>query len=282
MHTVVCIKQVPDTSEVRIDPKTNTMIRGGVPSIINPDDRHAIEAAVTLKEQFGGRVTILSMGPPQAIAALKEAISLGADEAVLCSDRGFAAADTLATSYVLWAAILRLSEEEPVDLVLCGKQAIDGDTGQVPPGIATRLGWPQLTYVRRIQEIDFARRYIRVERIADGGIEVLESRLPAVVTVGREINEPRYASLPGMLRAARYQPRIWDRNFLDLDPEQIGLRGSPTIVSKVWAPPRRQRPPVIMIPDADRDPDAAAARLLDYLLKDGVLEWAPAPVPAAE
>ncbi len=151
MHTVVCIKQVPDTSEVRIDPKTNTMIRGGVPSIINPDDRHAIEAAVTLKEQFGGRVTILSMGPPQAIAALKEAISLGADEAVLCSDRGFAAADTLATSYVLWAAILKLSEEEPVDLVLCGKQAIDGDTGQVPPGIATRLGWPQLTYVRRIQ-----------------------------------------------------------------------------------------------------------------------------------
>jgi electron transfer flavoprotein beta subunit len=282
MHTVVCIKQVPDTSEVRIDPKTNTMIRGGVPSIINPDDRHAIEAAVTLKEQFGGRVTILSMGPPQAIAALKEAISLGADEAVLCSDRGFAAADTLATSYVLWAAILKLSEEEPVDLVLCGKQAIDGDTGQVPPGIATRLGWPQLTYVRRIQEIDFARRYIRVERIADGGIEVLESRLPAVVTVGREINEPRYASLPGMLRAARYQPRIWDRNFLNLDPEQIGLRGSPTIVSKVWAPPRRQRPPVIMIPDADRDPDAAAARLLDYLLKDGVLEWAPAPVPAAE
>ncbi len=121
-----------------------------------------------------------------------------------------------------------------------------------------------------------------MERIADGGIEVLESRLPAVVTVGREINEPRYASLPGMLRAARYQPRIWDRNFLDLDPEQIGLRGSPTIVSKVWAPPRRQRPPVILIPDADRDPDAAAARLLDYLLKDGVLEWAPAPVPAAE
>src|SRR5579884_2681324 len=139
MHTVVCIKQVPDTSEVRIDPKTNTMIRGGVPSIINPDDRHAIEAAVTLKEQFGGRVTILSMGPPQAIAALKEAISLGADEAVLCSDRGFAAADTLATSYVLWAAILKLSEEEPVDLVLCGKQAIDGDTARSRP--ASRRAW---------------------------------------------------------------------------------------------------------------------------------------------
>src|SRR5579884_1183227 len=282
MHIVVTIKQVPDTSEVRIDPKTNTMIRGGVPSIINPDDRHAIEAAVRLKEQFGGRVSIVSMGPPQAIAALKEAISLGADDAVLMSDRGFAAADTLATSYVVWGAITKLNEEEPVDLVIAGKQAIDGDTGQVPPGVAMRLGWPQLTYVRRIQEVDPERRTIRVERLADGGVEVLEARLPAVVTVGREINEPRYASLPQLLRAARYQPRIWDRNFLDLDPEQIGLRGSPTIVSKVWAPPRRQRPPVILIPDADRDPDAAAARLLDYLLKDGVLEWAPAPVPAAE
>jgi electron transfer flavoprotein beta subunit len=282
MHAVVTIKQVPDTSEVRIDPKTNTMIRGGVPSIINPDDRHAIEAAVTLKEQFGGRVTILSMGPNQAIAALKESISLGADEAVLCSDRGFAAADTLATSYVLWAAVLKLHEEMPVDLVISGKQAIDGDTGQVPPGVATRLGWPQLTYVRRIPSVDFERRVIRVERIADGGIEVLESRLPAVVTVGREINEPRYASLPAMLRAARYEPHVWDKTILGLDDRHIGLKGSPTIVSKVWAPPPRQRPPVVMIPDAESDPDRAAAELLEHLITDGVVEWAPAPVRAAE
>ena len=282
MHAVVTIKQVPDTSEVRIDPKTNTMVRGGVPSIINPDDRHAIEAAVALKDQFGGRVTILSMGPPQAIAALKEAISLGADEAVLCSDRGFAAADTLATSYVLWAAVCKLGEEAPVDLVIAGKQAIDGDTGQVPPGVAMRLGWPQLTYVRRIQTVDFDRRRIRVERLADGGIEVLEACLPAVVTVGREINEPRYASLPSMLRAARYQPRVWDKNYLGLDDQQIGLRGSPTIVSKVWAPPPRKREPVVMIPDADRDPAGAAARLLDYLIEEGVLEWAPAPARAAD
>jgi electron transfer flavoprotein beta subunit len=282
MHAVVTIKQVPDTSEVRIDPKTNTMIRGGVPSIVNPDDAHAIEAAVSLKEQFGGRVTILSMGPPQAIAALKEAISLGADEAVLCSDRGFAAADTLATSYVLWAAILKLHEEEPVDLVISGKQAIDGDTGQVPPGVATRLGWPQLTYVRRIQAVDLDRNQIRVERLADGGVEILESRLPAVVTVGREINEPRYASLPAMLRAARYQPRVWDKNALGLDEQQIGLRGSPTIVSKVWAPPRRQRPPVVMIPDAERDPDRAARQVLDLLIADGLLDWAPAPARATD
>src|SRR5579875_805070 len=281
MHAVVTIKQVPDTSEVRIDPKTNTMIRGGVPSIVNPDDTHAIEAAVRLKEQFGGKVTILSMGPPQAIIALKEAISLGADDAVLCSDRGFAAADTLATSYVLWAAILKLNEEEPVDLVLSGKQAIDGDTGQVPPGVATRLGWPQLTYVRKILEFDPQARRIRVERLADGGIELLESRLPAVVTVGREINEPRYASLPNMLRAARYQPRIWDRKTLNLDETKIGLRGSPTIVSKVWAPPRRQRPPVIMLSHGDRDPDAVAADLLDRLIADGAFDWAPTPAPAA-
>src|SRR3954470_2681393 len=163
MHAVVTIKQVPDTSEVRIDPKTNTMIRGGVPSIVNPDDAHAIEAAVGFKERFGGKVTILSMGPPQAIAALKEAISLGADDAVLCSDRGFAAADTLATSYVVWAAVRKLDEEEPVDLEISGKQAIDGDTGQVPPGVAMRLGWPQLTYVRRIDEVDFEQRRMRVE-----------------------------------------------------------------------------------------------------------------------
>jgi electron transfer flavoprotein beta subunit len=282
MHAVVTIKQVPDTSEVRIDPKTNTMIRGGVPSIVNPDDTHAIEAAVALKEQFGGKVTILSMGPPQAIAALKEAISLGADDAVLCSDRGFAAADTLATSYVLWAAILKLNEEQPVDVVLSGKQAIDGDTGQVPPGVATRLGWPQLTYVRKIREIDFAAKRVVVERVADGGVEVLESQIPAVITVGREINEPRYASLPAMLRAARFRPRTWDKTYLELDPQQIGLRGSPTIVSKVWAPPRRQRDPVIMVPNADRDPDGAAATLLDFLAEDGVFDWLPAAAQAAK
>lgn len=282
MHAVVTIKQVPDTSEVRIDPKTNTMIRGGVPSIINPDDRHAIEAAVALKDRFGGKVTVLSMGPNQAIAALKEAISLGADEAVLCSDRHFAAADTLATSYVVWAAVLKLAEQEPVDLVISGKQAIDGDTGQVPPGVATRLDWPQLTYVRRIVDVDFEQQRIRVERIADGGVEVLESRLPAVVTVGREINEPRYASLPAMLRAARYQPVIWDKNDLQLDDEQIGLKGSPTIVAKVWAPAPRKREPVVMIPDGEHDPDAAAAELLNYLSKDGVFDWAPAPATAAD
>src|SRR5688572_1614431 len=147
MHAVVSIKQVPDTAEVRIDPRTNTMIRSGVPSIVNPEDVHAIEEAVRLKERFGGSISIVTMGPPQAIAALREAVSLGADRAILCADRGFAGADTLATSYVVWKAVARLDREDPVDLMLCGRQALDGDTGQVPPGVATRLGWPQLTSV---------------------------------------------------------------------------------------------------------------------------------------
>src|SRR5437762_1054391 len=194
MHAVVSIKQVPDTAEVRIDPRTNTMIRNGVPSIVNPEDVHAIEEAVRLKERFGGRVSVVTMGPPQAAAALREAISLGADVGFLCGDRGFAGADTLATSYVVWKAILRLSEDEPVDIMLCGRQALDGDTGQVPPGVATRLGWPQLTSVLKIDEIDFADKYIVVQRLVEGGREIVRSRLPAVITCTRELNIPRYAS----------------------------------------------------------------------------------------
>lgn len=244
MHAVVSIKQVPDTSEVRIDPRTNTMIRSGVPSIVNPDDVHAIEEAVRLKERFGGKVTVVTMGPNQATAALREAISLGADAGVLCADRGFAGADTLATSYVVWKAIRRVHREEPVDIMLCGRQALDGDTGQVPPGVATRLGWPQLTSVLKIDKVDFEERWVQVQRLVEGGREVVRSRLPAVLTCTREINIPRYPTFPNMIRAARYQPLIWDKAALDIaeDDPDIGLRGSPTIVSKVWAPPPRQRP----------------------------------------
>src|SRR2546430_20537 len=198
MHAVVSIKQVPDTAEVRIDPRTNTMIRAGVPSIVNPEDVHAIEEAVRLKERFGGRVSVVTMGPPQAMAALREAISLGADVGILCADRGFAGADTLATSYVVWKALQRLNEEEPVDIMLCGRQALDGDTGQVPPGVATRLGWPQLTSVLKIDEFDLEQRFIVVHRLVEGGREVVRARLPAVLTCTRELNMPRYAALPNM------------------------------------------------------------------------------------
>ncbi len=265
MHAVVSIKQVPDTAEVRIDPRTNTMIRSGVPSIVNPDDVHAIEEAVRLKERFGGKVTVLTMGPNQATAALREAISYGADHGILCADRGFAGADTLATSYVVWKAMLRITRDAPVDILLCGRQALDGDTGQVPPGVATRLGWPQLTSVLRIEEIDFERREVRVRRLVEGGHEIVLSRLPTVITCTRDLNTPRYASFPNMVRAARYQPTVWDKAALDIaeDDPNIGLRGSPTIVSKVWAPPPRQRPDAQRIDGSD--PDRAAAELAAVL-----------------
>ncbi|MBI4213495.1 MAG: electron transfer flavoprotein subunit beta/FixA family protein [Chloroflexi bacterium] len=271
MHIVVSIKQVPDTSEVRIDPRTNTMIRSGVPSIINPDDVHALEEAIRLKEQFGGRVTVVTMGPAQARDALRETISYGADEAILCSDRRFAGADTLATSYALWKAILKIGEAEPVDLLLCGRQALDGDTGQVPPGLATRLGWPQLTSVFKIEELELSARRIVVHRAVEGGEEIVCSRLPCVITCTREINIPRYPSFPNMVRAARYQPTTWDKTDLGIDDDsQIGLRGSPTIVSKVWAPGPRKRGATVLIDGSD--PEAAASQLVRLLMHEPLLE----------
>jgi len=270
MHAVVSIKQVPDTAEVRIDPRTNTMIRSGVPSIVNPDDVHAIEEAVRLKERFGGKVTVVTMGPSQAQAALREAISLGADVGILCADRGFAGADTLATSYVIWKALFRLNQEEPVDIMLCGRQALDGDTGQVPPGVATRMSWPQLTSVLKVEEIDFDQRYVVVQRLVEGGRERVRAQLPAVLTCTRDVNTPRYASFPNMVRAARYEPVIWDKAALGItdDDTNIGLKGSPTIVSKVWAPSPRQRGELTRIDGSD--PAEAADKLVDILVNLGV------------
>ncbi len=268
MHIVVSIKQVPDTTEVRIDPRTNTMIRAGAPSIVNPDDRHAIEEAVDLKEQFGGRVSVVTMGPNQAKDALREAVSYGADQSILLADRRFAGADTLATSYVLWKSILRLNSEAPVDLVLCGRQALDGDTGQVPPGIATRLGWPQLTSVLKVDEVNLEERWIKVQRMVEGGREIVRAKLPCVITCTREMNVPRYATFPNMVKAARYDPLVWDREALGIDDEsQVGLRGSPTIVSKVWAPAPRQRGATVWIDGSD--PDQAAERLIPILMEAG-------------
>src|SRR5688572_3234932 len=201
------------------------------------------------------------MGPPQATAAIREAISIGADEGILCGDRGFAGSDTLATSYVVWKAIERINREDPVDIVLCGRQALDGDTGQVPPGVATRMGWPQLTSVLKIDEIDFEQKFVVVERLVEGGREVVRAQLQAVLTCTRELNMSRYAAFPDMVRAARYQPIAWDKVALGIadDDPNIGLRGSPTIVSKVWAPAPRQRPGAQWI-QAD-DPEKAAGEL---------------------
>lgn len=264
MHAVVCVKQVPDTTEVRIDPRTNTLIRQGVPSIINPYDVHAIEAALGLRDRFGGRVTVISMGPPMYEKSLRKAISYGVDEAILISDRPIAGSDTFATSYVLAQGIRKLDENDPVDIIFCGKQAIDGDTGQVGPGVAQRLGIPLITYVMNIRSVDFEGMEIVAERKLEEARQVVRASLPAVITVEKEINEVRYAPLPELIRAARYQVPVWNVPKLNLDVKQLGIKGSPTRVTTTFVPPPRgggQR-----IPEADTDPRRAAAILADKLL----------------
>ena len=237
MHIAVCIKQVPDSAQIRVHPVTNTIMRQGVPAIINPFDLFALEEALRLKDRTGARVTVLSMGPPQAEEALKKCLSLGADATILVTDKAFSGADTLATSYVLAAALRTLHEQHPLDLVFTGKQTIDGDTAQVGPGIAIRLGYQLLTYVSRIEEIDPAARRIVVERRAEGGVQVLASRLPAVITMLEGGNPIRFADMTGMFRAARHQAQHWNRDSIGItDVTQIGLKGSPTVVAQVFAP----------------------------------------------
>ncbi len=237
MKIVVCIKQVPDTTDVKIDPATNTLIREGVPSIPNPYDVHALEMALEIKDSDPQtNITVISMGPPQAKEVLKKAISLGADEGILLTDRSFAGADTLATSYALSAAISKL---EP-DLVLCGKQAIDGDTAQVGPGIATRMGYTQLTYVSKIIKADLDNKEIIVERKLEDGIETLSAKLPALITVVKESNSIRYASLPNLMKSLTIEPKTWTKDDLSVDAQFLGLKGSPTFVVKIFTPPLKE------------------------------------------
>jgi electron transfer flavoprotein beta subunit len=236
LHAVVCIKQVPETTEVRFDPETNTMVREGVPGMINPFDEYAIEEALLTKERFGGKVTVLSMGPPQAAETLRKTLAMGVDQAVLVTDRAFAGADTLATSYTLAMAIRKLA---PVDIVFCGRQAIDGDTGQVGPGVAHRLGISQLTSVSKVKNIDWESGRIEVERLLESGIQVIESPLPALLTVVKDINQPRLPSLLRMKRAKQAEIPTWNATDIEADPAQIGLEGSPTQVIKTFSPPKR-------------------------------------------
>ncbi|MCL4517267.1 MAG: electron transfer flavoprotein subunit beta/FixA family protein [Firmicutes bacterium] len=264
MHSVVCLKQVPDTSQVHIDPKTGTMQRAGVPSIINPFDIHAVEEAMRVKDKYGGKVTVISMGPPQATEALKKAVSFGVDRAILITDRAFAGSDTLATSYVLAQAIRKIRETEPVDLIFCGKQTIDGDTAQVGPGIAARLEISQLTYIKKIREVDPQKREVTVERKVERGHEVIVSRLPALLTVVQELNIPRRASFPELLRAARFEVEIWNKDSLNVDPAALGLKGSPTTVKRIFAPPTR--PGGEMITDGQKDLATAVGALVEKLL----------------
>lgn len=238
LHIVACIKQVPDTKIIKMNPKTNTMDRRTAPAILNPYDSHAVEEAVRLKKRYGGTVSVLSMGPPPAVKAIKKCIEIGADEGYLITDRRFAGADTLATSYALTKALEKISKTNPVDLVICGKMTIDGDTGQVGPGIARRLNIPPLTSVNKVVEINKDEGYAIVHRKLEDGYEVVQSTLPCLFSVEKTINEVPYSPFPNMLKAAKYQPIIWSVDDLeDVDIKQLGLKGSPTIVSKVWAPP---------------------------------------------
>ena len=234
MNIVVCIKQVPYATNVRIDPVTNTLIRQGIESIINPFDAYAIEEGVRIRERLGeGKVTIVTMGPPQAENALREAISLGADDAILLASRAFAGGDTWATSLTLATAMKKIQP----DIVLTGKQAADGDTAQVGPGIACHLDWPQACYVSKIREIAKGRAV--VECLMETGKEVLEVELPAVLTVVKEINEPRLPSLKGKMRSKKAEIPVWDETVIGIDPALVGLKASPTAVKKTFSPTRR-------------------------------------------
>ncbi len=268
MQIVVCIKQVPDTTQVQIDPVTNTLIREGIPFIMNPYDTHALEEALRLKDCHGFKVTAISMGPPNAEATLKKALSLGADRVVLLSDRCFGGADTLATSNVLTEAIRKLNEEDEVALVLCGKQTIDGDTAQVGPGIATRLGSVQLTLVDKILDLDLRSRRIRVSRKLEGRHEIVEAPFPAMLTVVRELNRPRYPTVPMRLASCDARIEIWNNEVLKLDVNSIGLKGSPTWVAKIFSP---QRDKGEIIGEGMGDPEGTAQLLIDKLLSKDLL-----------
>ena len=238
MNIVVCIKQVPDisvASEVKINPETNTLIRTGVPSIVNPFDMYAIEESLRIKEKLGGKVTAISMGPPQASEALKEVISMGIDEAILIQDIKFAGADTLATSHTLATGIQKIG---PFDLILCGKQAIDGDTAQVGPEVAELLNIPVITLVRKIDEIRPA--YAKVERLIENGFEIVETSLPALFTVVKEINEPRLPTLRGKFKAGSAIIPTWGQEELGVKEQEVGLSGSPTQVMKIFTPPTKK------------------------------------------
>ncbi|MHA1146789.1 MAG: electron transfer flavoprotein subunit beta/FixA family protein [Promethearchaeota archaeon] len=268
MKIFICIKQVPDTQEVRIDPKTNTLIRQGIPSIMNPHDKHAVELGLTLKEKHGAEVIALSMGPPQAEEVLREALAMGADKAYLLTDRAFAGADTLATSHTLALAVKKIMSEGAKDekyIVICGVQAIDGDTAQVGPEMAEELGIPQITYV-----IDFkleGNKSITERAFRSEEIVVIETQLPVLVSVVKEINHPRYPSLSSIVNAYSKKEVVYlDADALDAKKENIGLTGSMTEVWKIFTPERKGEH--IMLQGSIED---MTGKLCQYLKEDKLI-----------
>ncbi|MBS8263227.1 electron transfer flavoprotein subunit beta/FixA family protein [Mesobacillus boroniphilus] len=263
MHIVVCVKQVPDTKIIKINPKTNTLDRRSAPAILNPYDAHAVQEAVKIRNKTGGTISVLSMGPPQAVAVIKKSVEIGANQGYLISDRAFAGADTLATSYALSKALEKISKDNPIDLVICGKHAIDGDTGQVGPGIARRLDIPPITNVIEVSEVNKEEKYVHIKRKQIDGYEVLQSQLPCLLTVEKEINDIEYAPLTNMINAARYEPVIWSVNDLeDVDKTQLGLKGSPTIVGKMFSPPKLEGGKRI-----EGNPDSQVEQLMGILME---------------
>ena len=264
MNIIVTVKQVPDTHEVKIDPKTGTLIREGVPSIINPEDKNAIEEALRIKESHDDvAITALSMGPRQAEKALREALAMGVDRAILVSDKAFAGADTLATSYILSIAIRKIKK---YDLILCGRQAIDGDTGQVGPQLAEVLNLPQATFV---EEIDIQGNVVTVKSNFEHVIRVVEMKTPALITVSNRINRPRFKTMNGVLKAFRDKEVVtWTKKDLKPNPMRIGINGSPTWVRKTFIPSHSRDGLVI-----EKGSMEIAEDILDYLLEKALLRF---------
>ncbi len=261
MRIVVCIKQVPDTTEVEIDPERGTLVREGVPAVINPFDLYAIEEALRLRERYGGEILALSMGPPQAQSALRDAIALGCDAGILLSDRVFAGADTLATSYTLSQAISKIGS---YDLIICGLKTTDGDTGQGGPGLAEELGIPHSSYVRKI--VEFTGSELTVERTLDEISQTVVLPVPCLITVTKEINEPRLPSFKGKMAARKAEIPVWTSQDLDGEKDRFGADGSPTKVVEVFQPTSDKKPEII-----EGDPATQATRLLEKLRKRRVI-----------
>ena len=231
MKIIVCIKQVPDPENAKMDAESGTVVREGVELMVNPFDLYAVEEGLRIKEKMGGEVIVISMGPPQAEKALREVIGMGVDQGILLTSRDFAGADTWATSYTLAKACEKIGN---YDVIICGKQAIDGDTAQVGPGVAAQLDIPQITFVRKIDEI--SEENIKAERLVEGGYEVISSPLPLLVTVVKEINEPRLPTLKGRLNAKKAEIAHWGPEDIGADKNKIGMNGSPTVVDEIFTP----------------------------------------------
>jgi electron transfer flavoprotein beta subunit len=270
MLVVACIKQVPDTTQVSVDPVTGTLIREGVPFIMNPYDTHALEESLRLKDKYGFRVAVVSMGPPTAEETLRKAQAVGVDEAVLLSDRAFGGADTLATSKVLAEAVRKLAEKEELAIIMCGRQTIDGDTAQVGPGIATRLGCSQLTLVDRIEEVDLSTKIVKVRRKLEGRHEIVTAPMPVMIAVLREINRPRYPTVPMRLMAGDAEVLLWDNKAMKIDEQVIGLKGSATQVRKIFSPERAKGE---ILGDDSEEPEDVAKLLIDRMMQKDLLSF---------